>query len=92
MSNKIKKIEKRERIKRESAKKRRMRSIGLIIIGFVALFFDAALARMALKRYNETPDLQAGTLGIIASVLPHILLAMIIMITILLLLKQNKKR
>ena len=91
MSNKTKKAQKRERVKKENARKKKGRSIALIIIGFVALAFDAALARLALMQYKSNEKLQYGTLGLIASVIPYLLLALIIIITILLLLKKNRK-
>ena len=92
MSNKTKKAEKRERVRRESVRKKKIRSIALLIIGFIALVFDAGLARMAYERYKDNEKLQYGTLGIAACVSPYIVLALIIIVTVLLLLKQNRKR
>ncbi len=91
MSNKTKKAAKRERVKKESAQKKKFRSIALLVIGFVALVFDAALARLALEQYKNNEKLQYGTLGLVASVIPYILLALIIIVTVLLLLKKNRK-
>ena len=92
MSNKTKKAAKRERVRRESTRKKKNRSIALLIIGFIALVLDAGLARMAYEQYKNNEKLQYGTLGIVASVSPYILLALIIIVTVILLLKKDRKK
>ena len=92
MSNKIKKQEKRRRVRRESEKKRKMRSIGLLVIGFIFLAFDAALGRQALTNYRNNNAMHIDRLGEAASLAPCILMAFIIILTIMILLKQNRKK
>lgn len=92
MSNKVRKSEKKIKNRKQSEKKRRNRNIAYIAMGLIALAIDIAMGRNALDNYRNNNSLQVDKIGEIASLAPCILLAFIIVLTVMILLKQNKKK
>ena len=91
MSSKIKKKEKKLKLRRESDQKRRIRMIVIFTAGILALIADIAFARMAYDNYKATPERQMGKIGAMASVFPFILLGMIIIVSVVILIKRYRK-
>ncbi len=92
MSSKLKKKEKKLKIRRESEQKKRIRRIVIFTVGIFALIADIALARMSYENYKADPDRQIAKIGAAASVFPYILLGMIIIVTVMIIIRRDGKK